>query len=451
MARPRVVIIGGGFAGLNAAKQLRREPVEVLLIDQNNYHTFQPLLYQVATAGLETGDIAHQIRDIFRRQKNFRFRMATVTGVNWEAKEVILNEGEVAAFDYLLVAAGAVYNDFGIPGVKDYGFLLKSLTEAANIRSHILQQFELVSAEPERIAEGLLNFVIVGAGPTGVEMAGALVELFDRPFKSDYPELDLRQAKVILIEMADVVLLPYGEASRRYAEAVLRERGVEIRLGESVTEVTAGQVTLKSGETISTHTLIWAAGIRGHPLADVLNLELTRGYRIKVNADLTVPYHPHVFVAGDLAASEDAEGRLYPQVATVAIQQGKHVGKQIARLVKGKMTKPFRFFDKGNMAIIGRNAGIAELSRNLGGFRFEGLYGWLAWLFIHLIYLPGHQNRINALANWAYNYFTYDRHKRLITFLKPSPAEVANRTGKLVSPEKVAPAKRQARSADVSE
>lgn len=451
MARPRIVIIGGGFAGLNAAKQLRREPVEVLLIDQNNYHTFQPLLYQVATAGLETGDIAHQIRDIFRRQKNFRFRMATVTGVNWEAKEVILNESEVVAFDYLLVAAGAVYNDFGIPGVMEYGFLLKSLTEAANIRSHILQQFELVSAEPERIADGLLNFVIVGAGPTGVEMAGALVELFDRPFKSDYPELDLTQAKVILIEMADVVLLPYGEASRRYAEAVLRERGVEVRLGESVTEVTAGQVTLKSGETISTHTLIWAAGIRGHPLADVLNLELTRGYRIKVNADLTVPYHPHVFVAGDLAASGDAEGQLYPQVATVAIQQGKHVGKQMARLVKGKSTKPFRFFDKGNMAIIGRNAGIAELSRNLGGFRFEGLYGWLAWLFIHLIYLPGHQNRINALANWAYNYFTYDRHKRLIIFLNPSPAEVANRTGKLVSPEKVAPAKRQTRAADVSE
>jgi NADH dehydrogenase len=451
MPRPSVVIIGGGFAGLNAAKQLKREPVDVLLIDQNNYHTFQPLLYQVATAGLETGDIAHQIRDIFRHQKNFHFRMATVTGVNWDAKEVILNDLESVAFDYLIVAAGAVYNDFGIPGVKAYGFLLKSLTEAANIRSHILQQFELVSSAPERIADGLLNFVIVGAGPTGVEMAGALVELFDRPFKSDYPELDLTQAKVILIEMADVVLLPYGEASRRYAEAVLRERGVEIRLGESVTEVTAGQVTLKSGETIKTHTLIWAAGIRGHPLADVLNLEVSRGYRIKVNADLSVPYHPHVFVAGDLAASGDAEGRLYPQVATVAIQQGKHVGKQIARLLKGQMTRPFRFFDKGNMAIIGRNAGIAELSRNLGGFRFEGLYGWLAWLFIHLIYLPGHQNRINALANWAYNYFTYDRHKRLITFLKPSPAEVANRTGELVSPEKVAPAKRQPRSADVPE
>lgn len=451
MARPRVVIIGGGFAGLNAAKQLRRESVDVLLIDQNNYHTFQPLLYQVATAGLETGDIAHQIRDIFRNQKNFRFRMATVTGVNWESKEVILNGCDTVTFDYLIVAAGAVYNDFGIPGVKDYGFLLKSLTEAANIRAHILQQFELASAEPERIAQGLLNFVIVGAGPTGVEMAGALVELFDRPFKSDYPELDLTLAKVILIEMADVVLLPYGAASQRYAEDVLRERGVEIRLGESVTEVTAEHVTLKSGETIPTYTLIWAAGIRGHPLADVLELEVTRSYRIKVNSDLSVPYRQHVFIAGDLAASEDSEGHLYPQVATVAIQQGKHVGKQITRLLKGKSSRPFRYFDKGSMAIIGRNAGIAELSKNLGGFRFEGLYGWLAWLFIHLIYLPGHQNRINALANWAYNYFTYDRHKRLITFLKPSPAEVANRTGELISPEKVAPTKRQVSPVDSSE
>jgi NADH dehydrogenase len=446
-----VVIIGGGFAGLNAAKQLRRAPVEVMLIDQNNYHTFQPLLYQVATAGLETGDIAHQIRDIFRRQQNFHFRLATVTGVDWEASAVILNGDDALHFDYLIIAAGAVYNDFGIPGVKEHGFLLKSLTEAANLRAHILQQFEYASAEPSRIDQGILNFVIVGAGPTGVEMAGALVELFDRPLRSDYPELDLARAKVILIEMADAVLAPYGEASRRYAEAVLRERGVEIHLGESVTEVTAEQVTLKSGETIPTHTLIWAAGIRGHPLADVLGLELSRGYRVKVNADLTVPYHPQVFVVGDLAGLEDAKGRLYPQVATVAIQQGKHVGKQIVRLLQGKTTKPFRYFDKGSMAIIGRNAGIAELSKNLGGFRFEGLYGWLAWLFIHLIYLPGHQNRFNALANWAYNYFTYDRHKRLITFLRPSPAEVANRSGRLISPETAAPSRRQADQAEPAE
>lgn len=431
MAPPRVVIIGGGFGGLAAAKQLRHQPVEVTLIDQQNYHTFQPLLYQVATAGLETGDIAHQIRDIFRHQRNLRFRLATVIGVDWQACRVRLHDGGDVPFDYLIIAAGAIYHDFGVPGVKEHAFFLKSLTEAANLRAHILTQFERVSADPALLAEGALNFVIVGGGPTGVEMAGALIELFDRPLRSDYPELDLRAAKVILIEMTGGVLAPYSPSLRRYAEAVLRERGVELRLNESVTAVSATHVTLSSGEQIPTRTLIWAAGVRGHPLAEALGLKLTRGARIAVNADLSVPYHPEVFVVGDLAGLADGRGQLYPQVASVAIQQGKHAGRQIARLLAGKPTRPFRYFDKGSMAIIGRNAGVAELSRALGGFRFKGLYGWLAWLFIHLIYLPGHQNRVVALANWAYNYFTYDRHKRLIAFLRPSPAELANRSGAL--------------------
>ena len=438
MKRKRVIIIGAGFAGINAAKTLKNVPVDVLMIDQNNYHTFQPLLYQVATAGLETGDIAHQVRDIFKRQKNFRFRQGTVTGVEWDTNEVLLKDGASLHFDYLLIGAGAVYNDFGVPGIKKYSFMLKALTEAANMRSHILSQFEHASIYPELVDEGILNFVIVGAGPTGVEMAGALVELFD-VLEKDYPELDLTKANVILLEMTDKVLPPYSEKSRKYAEDVLRKRGVDVRLKTTVEEVKKDEVILASGERIPAQTLIWAAGIRAHPLAERLGTELTRGYRIKTKSDLSLPNKPHVFVAGDIAGILNETGDLYPQVATVAIQQGQHVGKQIARLEDEKSTYAFKYFDKGSMAIIGRNAGVAELSKKLTGLKLRGFLGWLGWLFIHLIYLPGHQNRLSAFANWAYNYVTYDRHARLITFMKPSPAEVTNRTGEFVMPEDSGP------------
>lgn len=437
--QPKVLIIGAGFAGLNAAKALKREPVDVLMVDQHNYHTFQPLLYQVATAGLEIGDIAHQVRDVFRNQKNFQFRHGTVTGVDWTNKEVQLADGASLSFDYLILGIGAVYNDFGVPGVKKHGFFLKSLTEAANMRSHILNQFERASANPKLIDKGILNFVLVGAGPTGVEMAGALVELFEHALETDYPELDVKRAKVIMLEMTDKVLAPYSEVSRNYTEKVLRDRGVDVRLNATVAEVRAHEVELEGGETIPTETLIWAAGIRAHPLVEELGLELERGYRVKVEDDLRLPGKPYAFVTGDMSAAKDAEGTMYPQVAQVAIQQGKHAAKQILADLNGQSAEPFSYFDKGIMAIIGRNSGVAELSKKLGGLKLRGFLGWLGWLFIHLIYLPGHQNRINAFANWAYNYFTYDRHVRLITFLKPSPAEIANRSEVMVSAQKAVP------------
>ena len=437
--RPKILIIGAGFAGLNAAKMLKDAPVDILMVDQHNYHTFQPLLYQVATAGLEIGDIAHQIRDVFREQENVRFRQATVTGVDWDSKEVQLADGVSLSFDYLILGVGAVYNDFGVPGVKKHGFFLKSLTEAANMRSHVLNQFERASAQPELIDKGVLNFVLVGAGPTGVEMAGALVELFEHALETDYPELDVKRANVIMLEMTDKVLTPYSEVSRKYAEKVLRDRGVDVRLNATVAEVREHEVELKSGETIPTETLIWAAGIRAHPLVEDLGLELERGYRVKVERNLSLPHRPYAFVTGDMSAAKDAKGNMYPQVAQVAIQQGKHAAKQVLAQMNGETAGSFSYFDKGSMAIIGRNSGVAELSRKLGGFKLRGFLGWLGWLFIHLIYLPGHQNRINAFANWAYNYFTYDRHVRLITFLKPSPGEIANRSGVMVSAQKVDP------------
>jgi NADH:ubiquinone reductase (H+-translocating) len=417
MPKPRVVIIGAGFSGLNTAKALKKASLDVLMIDQNNYHTFQPLLYQVATAGLETSDIAHQVRGIFHSQQNFRFRQGKVSGVDWHNNDVLLENGEALHFDYLILAAGAVYNDFGTPGVKEYGFLLKTLNQANNLRSHILEQFELASSHPEMIDEGILNFVIVGGGPTGVEMAGAMIELFNGVLAKDYPELDMAKVKMILLESSDEILTPFTPRTRIYTLEVLRNRGVDIQLNSRVSSVDDQQVTLKDGRTIATKTLIWAAGVRASPLVDVLGLELDKGFRVKVNSDLSVPDKPSVFVLGDMAGAKDSAGNFYPQVATVAIQQGKYLGKTIASLEHGQTPKPFSYFDKGSMAIIGRNSGIAELSPKLGGFNLRGFLGWLGWLFIHLVYLPGHQNRFSALTNWTYNYFTFDRHVRLITHM----------------------------------
>ncbi|HEX7023156.1 MAG TPA: NAD(P)/FAD-dependent oxidoreductase [Trueperaceae bacterium] len=423
--RPRVVIIGAGFAGLYAAKALRRAPVDIVMIDRNNYHTFQPLLYQVATAQVEAGDIAMAARGIFQRQKNFDFRMGTVTGVDWDAHLVLLENDDRVAFDYLILGAGAVYTDFGVPGVFQHGFFLKSLSEAVNIRSHLLRQFERACTDPAAIAEGALNFVIVGGGPTGVEMAGAMVELIDHVLPKDFPSLEVSQAHIIIVEMLDRLMAPYSQKNRAYTERVLRRRGVDVRLEQAVADVRVGGVELKSGEIIPTQTLIWAAGVRGNPLAEALGVELTRGWRVKQEPDLSIPGHPNAFVAGDLAGATDDDGKPYPQVAQVAIQQGKHAAKQIQRHIQGQPMQPFHYFDKGIMAIIGRNAGIAELSKSLGGFKFRGFLGWLSWLFIHLIYLVGFKNRLSVLFNWTYSYLTYDRSPRLITPMNTAEQAVA--------------------------
>jgi NADH:ubiquinone reductase (H+-translocating) len=427
MAQPTIVIIGAGFAGLNAAKALKHVPVNVLMIDQHNYHTFQPLLYQVATSGLEAGDVAHQVRATFQNQANFRFRQGTVQGVDWDAHEVVLAENQRVSFDYLIVAAGAVYHDFGIPGVKNYGFFLKSLSEAVNIRSHILRQFERVNSHPNLVGKGALNFVIVGGGPTGVEMAGALAELFDIVLPRDFPQVDVFEARVYLIEMGERLLAPYDPDLSHYTERVLRQRGINVRLNTAVNEVYADRVVLSDGNELTTNTLIWAAGVRAHPLVDALGVELTRGFRAAVESDLSIPGHAEAFIVGDMSGVTDKDGNLYPQVAQVAIQQGKHAVKQIINHLKQRPTEPFSYRDLGNMATIGRSAGVAELSDLFLNLKFKGRLAWLAWLLLHLFYLVGHQNRFNVFANWVYNYFTFDRHARLITDMQPSPAEVANK------------------------
>jgi NADH dehydrogenase len=420
--RPRVVIVGAGFGGLEAARALRREPVLVQLVDQHNYHTFQPLLYQVATAGLEPEEIAHAVRAIFHDQENFRFRMGRVTGIDWDARVVRFASGPPLSYDRLVLALGTTTADFGIRGVAEHAFALKCLADAINLRSHVLAQFEEAARDPSAIEGGALVFVIVGGGPTGVEMAGALVELFDVVLRRDHPALDIARAHVMLVERDRRVLGQYTERSQRYAQRQLEKRGVELRLGTSVTEVRADAIVLEGGETLRTRTVIWAAGVRAHPLADGLGLEQTRGGRIAVGPDLSVPGRPEVFVIGDLAASLDREGHPYPQLAPVAQAAGGDVARAIGGRLRGESVEPFVYHDRGTMATIGRNSAVAELR---GGIRARGFLAWLMWLALHLVQLVGFRNRINVLINWTWNYFTWDRSARLILDLQLEGAPAA--------------------------
>ncbi len=410
-SRPRVVIVGAGFGGLTLARNLRQAPVDVILIDQHNYHTFQPLLYQVATAGLEPQEIAHSVRGVFHAQPQIYFRLGTVTGVDWDRRAVVLDDGEHIGYDYLVLAAGATTSFFGVEGAQEHGFELKSLPDAMRLRSHIMRQFEQADQNPALLDEGALTFVVVGGGPTGVEMSGSLVELFQMVLRKDFPHLPVERARVILIEASPHVLDFFSDKSKRYAASQLRHRGVEVMLDQEVVRVEPDAVHLKSGTSIQAQTLIWAAGVRAHPLADAVGLEQTRGGRLKVQPDLSVPGKPRVFVIGDLAGSTDEEGNLYPQLAPVAMQGARHVARQIRADLQKQARTRFSYTDKGIMATIGRNSAVAELP---GGIRTTGFIAWVMWLFLHLLMLVGFRNQLNVLINWAWNYITYDRSARLI-------------------------------------
>ncbi len=409
--RQRVVIVGGGFGGLRLAQLLADDPVEVTLVDRRNYHTFQPLLYQVATAMLDPSSIARSLRAILRRQANVDVRLGTVTGVDWEAKRVLVAEGDPIAFDVLVLAAGAVTSDYGIAGVAEHALPLKSPGEALRIRHHVLARFERAVAEPSLMDEGELTFVVVGGGPTGVEMAGALVELIDNVVRKDFPELDVDRAQVVLIEATDHLIDPFSPKSRQNARETLMARGVEVRLGTAVDAVTADAVHLAGGDVVPTRTLVWTAGVRANPLADTLGLAQAEGRRIVVEPDLSVPGHPDCFVIGDLAASRGDDGRLDPQMAPLAQQGAEHVDDQLRRRREGLATEPFHYKNKGVMATIGRNAAVAELPN---GARFKGRLAWVMWLALHLQRLVGYRNRFEVLSSWAWNYVTSDRTARLM-------------------------------------
>ncbi len=409
--RHRVVVIGAGFGGLAAAKGLARVPVDVVLVDANNFHLFQPLLYQVATAGLDSDDIAYAARGIFHRQPNVDFRMGRVTGIDLKERTVKLDDGHAVAYDHLVIAAGAVINTYGISGVDEHAFALKSLDDAVALRSHVLRQFEDAAADLALIDQGALTVVIVGGGPTGVELAGGLIELFTKVLAKDYRALDVRRARIVVVEALDRVLSTFHPRLSDRATRALRRRGVEVVLDAAVDKVDAHAVHLKDGSRIPARTLVWTAGVQASPLASTLGVEMTRGGRVVVSPDLSIPGHAEVFVVGDMAASYDKAGVLLPQVAQVGIQGGRHAAAQIARRLDGRPTTAFRYFDKGSMATIGRHDAVCELP---GGIRISGPVGWAAWLGLHLVYLVGFRNRANVLVNWGWNYLTYDRGSRLI-------------------------------------
>ena len=416
----RVVIVGGGFGGLRMAQALAHAPVKVTLVDRRNFHTFQPLLYQVATAMLDPAAIARSLRAILRRQPNAEVRLGTVTGVDWDARLVLVAEGDPLPFDYLVLAAGAVTSDYGIDGVAQHAFPLKSPEEALRLRRHVLERFERAMAQRALVDAGELTFVVVGGGPTGVELAGALVELIDNVVRKDFPGLDVDRAHVVLIEATDHLMDPFSPRSRDNARATLASRGVEVRLGTTVDAVTADAVHLAGGETVPTRTLVWTAGVRANPLADDLGLDQAGGGRIVVEADLSVPGHPECFVIGDLAASRAQDGTLHPQMAPLAQQGANHVAHHLERQRKGLATQPFHYKNNGIMATIGRNAAVAELPN---GMRFRGRLAWVMWLALHLQRLVGYRNRFEVLTSWAWNYLTSDRTARLMVGTGDEPGD----------------------------
>jgi NADH:ubiquinone reductase (H+-translocating) len=407
--RPRIVIVGAGFGGINAAKALSSGPFDVTLIDRHNYHGFWPLLYQVATAGLGPEDIAHPVRGIFGNRRNVHVRLGTVTGVDFAHRTVAVDD-DALPYDYLILAAGTATNDFGIPGVGDHAFPLKSLADAVRLRNHILTCFERADASPSLIDGGILSIVLVGGGPTGVEMAGALSELVSRNFAFDFPRLDTTRARIVLVEMGGHLLSGFSARSQEHARRTLEHKGVEVLLDSAVREVSASHVLL-DGSVITSGTVIWTAGVKAAPLADALALGRGRGGSMTVERDLSVAGHPEVFVVGDLAAATDRHGDPYPQVAQVAIQSGRHAARSITRRAAGKSTRPFRYHDHGSMATIGRRAAVAELPL---GINLRGTPGWFAWLGVHLVFLIGFRNRAVVLINWAWNYLTWDRGSRII-------------------------------------
>jgi NADH:ubiquinone reductase (H+-translocating) len=414
-SRPRVVVVGAGFGGLAVVRHLAGADVGVTLVDKNNFHTFLPLLYQVATSGLNPADVAHPVRAVLQKAGNAEAHLGSVTGVDWESGELHLDGQPPMPFDHLVLAMGSATSYFGVDGAADNAFPLYSLDDAIRLRNRILEQFEAADREPSLIDDGALTFVLVGGGPTGVELAGAMAELFDRVLRKDFRHLRIDRARVVLVEMADTLLTPFQRRSRRHAIDALRRRGVHVRLATTVEAVRPDHVVLAGGEAVPTRTLIWTAGVRANPITPALGVELGPGGRIVVDADLSIPGCRGGWAIGDIAhvtPSSDAEhGKPVPQLAPAAMQAGETAARNIRRLLAGEPTEPFRYRDKGTMATIGRRAAVTELP---GLPPLVGSVAWVAWLFLHLWMLIGFRNRASVLVNWAWNYLTWDRGPRII-------------------------------------
>ncbi len=420
---PRVIIIGGGFGGIALAKKLSKKEAQVVLLDKHNYHNFQPLLYQVSTGGLEPDSIAYPIRKVLQGYPNFYFRLANVLEIDTQAKKVLTNIGDIR-YDYLVVATGSETNYFGNKGIQNMGMAMKTIPQSLNLRSLILENFEqalLTDDLHER--DALMNFVIVGGGPTGVELAGALAEIKKGILPKDYPDLDTRRAQINLVQSGDRLLPAMSEVASRKAERFLEGLGVNVWKNIRVADYDGKCVTTNTDTVFETATLVWAAGVQAVGIKGLDAKEiLARGNRLKVNHFHQVEGFEEIFAIGDVAQmqSEDfPEG--HPMMAQPAIQQGRSLGENMVRLIDGKPMKPFVYKDKGSMATVGRNKAVVDLPR----FKFQGVFAWFVWMFVHLYFLIGFRNRVVVFINWVYNYIRFDREARLIIrpFKKQNQAE----------------------------
>lgn len=418
--KPRVVIVGGGFGGLSAAQGLARQPFDITLIDRNNHHLFQPLLYQVATAGLSPADIASPIRTILSGQHNVRVMLAEVQDIDLKTREVIADDRRIS-FDYLVLATGARHAYFGREDWAFYAPGLKSIDDATYLRRRILMAFERAENEPDPDErQRLMTFVVIGGGPTGVEMAGAIAELARRALAADFHSIDSRCARVILVEAAQRVLTPFTEHLSEKARRSLEQLGVEVRLGKAVTECSCAGLHV-GDQHIPARTVIWAAGVMASPAGRWLRAETDRAGRVKVGADLSVPDHPHIFVIGDTAAAAGTDGKPLPGVAAVAKQQGQYVAKVLSAQRAGRTAPAFRYRDFGSLATVGRKRAIAQIGR----LRLAGFPAWLLWSVAHIYFLAGFRNRFTVALNWGWSYITFERGSRLITGLYSRPYESA--------------------------
>ena len=407
---PRVVILGGGFGGLLAARGLAKAPVELTLVDRQNHHLFQPLLYQVATAGLSSAEIASPIRRILRRQENTTVLLAEARGFDLEGRRVLITDGDLP-YDFLVVATGAAHSYFGHDDWAEHAPGLKTLDDALELRRRVLLAFEAAEreADPERRRQWL-TFVVIGGGPTGAEMAGAMAEIARHTLARDFRRIDPRAARVILVEAGPRILSTYPEDLSRKAALQLEGLGVQVWTGATVTGIDESGVAL-GGDRLAARTIVWAAGVQASPLGQALGVPLDRAGRVKVTPELTLPGRPEVFVIGDLVALEQ-DGRPVPGVAPAAMQMGRHAAANIARAARGEALLPFRYRDKGSLATIGRRAGIAWFG---GQRKLTGFVAWVAWLAIHIFFLIGFRNRVLVMFQWAYSYMTFRRGARLIT------------------------------------
>jgi NADH:ubiquinone reductase (H+-translocating) len=425
--RRRVAIVGAGFGGLAVARSLRNELVDVVVVDRTNYHLFQPLLYQVATAALQPGDIAYPVRGALRRISNATFRLAEVTTLSLDRKSLATAKGDAIGFDELVLAAGATTATFGVAGADDHAFPLKTIEDALRLRRHLLLRFEHSYIDRSMIEQGMLNTVVVGGGPTGVEMAGALAELYARVLARDFPGLDVSRARIFLVELEDDVLTSFHPRSRSHAAAALRTRGIRLLLNRGVVAVHPDGIALDDGDVIPAGTVVWAAGGRAAGLASTRGVATDPAGRIVTRPDLSVDGWPAVWAIGDIALVPQPDGEPLPQLAPVALQQGRHAAAQMRRRWSSEPTTPFAYRDKGIMATIGRRAAVAEIGP---GLRFRGTLGWLVWLFLHLVQLIGFRNRASVLIDWTWNYLTWERHSRLIIPTETSDETPGRPTGR---------------------